>query len=79
MIHELKTWPEYFEEVLMAHKNFEVRKHDRNYQVGDTLILKEYDPTNGTYTGRELARGISYILPGGDFGIEKGFCVMSLS
>jgi len=57
MIHELKTWPEYFEEILTGKKTFEVRKNDRDYKVGDTLILKEFkligidDKLN--YTGRQ--------------------------
>jgi len=28
MIHELKIWNEYFEEVFMGHKTFEVRKNN---------------------------------------------------
>ena len=78
-IHELKTWPEYFEQVLMGKKKFEVRKHDRDYKVGDTLILKEWNPKTEKFTGRELARGVSYILHGGAFGIDFGTVVMSLA
>jgi hypothetical protein len=77
-IHELKTWPEYFQEVFMDHKTFEVRKADRDFKVGDKLILKEWDNVNERFTGRQLARTITYILPGGQFGVWKGFVVMAI-
>jgi ASC-1-like (ASCH) protein len=79
MIYELKTWPEYFEEVFMGHKTFEVRKADRQFAKGDTLILKEWDVNTGQYTGREMARTITYILEGGQIaGIDVGFVAMSI-
>jgi len=78
MIHELKTWTEYFEEVFMSHKTFEVRENDRDFKVGDMLNLKEYDYKTSTYTGRQLTRTVTYILYGGQFGIEEGHCVMSI-
>ncbi len=77
--HELKTWPDYFYRVFAGRKRFEVRKNDRDFQIGDTLILKEYDPETKTYTGRELYKEITYILKGGQFGIEEGYCVMSIT
>lgn len=79
MIHELKTWPEYFHEVFMGHKNFEVRKADRPFAKGDMLILKEWNPETEQYTGRSMARSVGYVLEGGQFGIEKGFVVMSIN
>ena len=45
--HELKCHPIYFERIVSGQKKFEVRKNDRNFQVGDILILKEYDPEKG--------------------------------
>ncbi len=82
MIHELKTWPEYFQEVFMDHKKFEIRKNDRDFKVGDQLILKEWQPDGhskiGRYTGRQLARTITYILPGGNFGLLSGYVIMSI-
>lgn len=78
MIHELKTWSEYFNEVFMGHKTFDVRKNDRDFKIGDTLILKEWDKENKKYTGRKLARKVTYIFEGGSFGIKKGFVVMGI-
>jgi hypothetical protein len=76
--HRLKTWPEYFGSVLDGSKRFEVRKDDRNFAPGDVLILEEYDPDREEYTGREVSRRITYKLPGGKFGIDSAFCVLSL-
>jgi len=78
MIHELKTCNEYFEEVFMGHKTFEIRKNDRDFKKGDTLILKEWDNFRETFTGRELARTVTYVFEGGSFGLEKGFVVMAI-
>lgn len=78
-IHELKTWKEYFHEVLVGRKTFEVRKNDRDFKKGDTLILKEWDNEKQEYTGRQTARGVSYVLHGGQFGIEDGYVVMSIT
>jgi ASC-1-like (ASCH) protein len=45
--HELKCRPEYFQRIAIGQKSFEVRKNDRNFQVGDIIILKEHDPAEG--------------------------------
>jgi len=78
MIHELKTWPEYFHEIFMGHKTFEIRENDRNFNVGDTLILKEYNPVKKSYTGREMARKVTYLMKGGKFGLQEGFVIMAI-
>ena len=79
VIHELKTWPKYFQEIFRGDKDFEVRKNDRDYKLGQELVLREYNPDTKEFTGRILHRSIKYILYGGQFGIEEGFCVMGLS
>ncbi|MBO9592756.1 MAG: DUF3850 domain-containing protein [Niabella sp.] len=79
MIHDLKTHPEYFAALVSGSKNFEVRKNDRTYLIGDELLLREYSPDGNVYTGRILHRRVDYILNGGQFGIEPDYCVMSLS
>lgn len=78
MIHELKTLPEYFEAVFMGYKTFEIRNNDRDFKKGDILILKEWNPKTEQYTGRELARTVTYVFEGGSFGLEKGFVIMSI-
>lgn len=76
--HKLKTWPEFFKKIATKEKNFEVRKKDRDFKVGDILILVEWDPVTEEYTDDYLFRRVTYILEGGQFGIEKGYCVMGL-
>jgi hypothetical protein len=78
MTHYLKTWPRYFQRIKDNEKTFEVRVNDRDYQTNDLLVLQEYDPEVALFTGQELNREISYILHGGQFGIEKGYVVMGL-
>lgn len=62
----LKIYPEYFQDILEGKKTFEIRKNDRNYQVGDILNLKEYYNEAYTsepyYSGRELKVKVTYIL-----------------
>lgn len=87
MIHELKIHPDYFNMIMSGIKNFEVRKDDRHFNVGDELLLKEFIPKGffkvpqdeEYYTNRILHRRVDYILRGGQFGIEEGYVVMSIS
>lgn len=83
--HELKVWPEYFNAARKGEKPFEVRLNDRDYAVGDVLVLKEWNPWIGIggepfgYTGREIRRRVTYVLPGGQFGISPRWCVLGLA
>ncbi|SHJ29553.1 protein of unknown function [Hymenobacter daecheongensis DSM 21074] len=74
--HELKTWPACFAAVEAGIKPFDVRENDRDFQVGDELLLREYEPETEQYSGRTTTRWISYVLSGGGFGIEAGWCVL---
>ena len=77
-MHVLKTWPEHFEAIVSGRKRCEVRFNDRDYRVGDSLILKEWNPLDQSYTGRIVKKYISHILHGGEFGIQSGYVVLSL-
>lgn len=77
-VHTLKVWPEYFCALDAKVKPFEVRKADRDYKVGDTLYLQEWDPGAQDFTGRITWAEITYVLHGGQFGIEAGWVVLGL-
>ncbi|MDA8138002.1 MAG: DUF3850 domain-containing protein [Desulfobacteraceae bacterium] len=78
-IHELKTWPANFEPLLAKTKRAEVRRNDRDFQTGDWLLLREWDPATQTYTGRQAFREITHIQPGGAFGLPEDLCVLSVA
>lgn len=78
MFHELKCDPEPFQAVYLGSKAFEVRVNDRDYKVGDSLHLREYDRATGAYTGRWVSKRVTYLLPGGAYGLPDDICVMSL-
>lgn len=64
----------------MGHKTFEIRKNDRNFQAGDHVILNEWNPLTSEYTGRKMARVITYVLKeeDGDFGLKPGYAILSI-
>lgn len=77
--HELKTWPEYFEAVDSGRKTFELRKNDRDFKVGDTLRLREYEPGPDRYTGRECTRVVTYVTDAIALGaVRSGFVCLGL-
>ena len=60
--HFLKTWPEYFQAVWDGTKTFEARKNDRDFKIGDTLILREFDPKTQEYSGRYIFKEVTYLI-----------------
>lgn len=76
-IHYLKILPEYYSEVALHNKRFELRRDDRDYRVGDLIYLQEWK--NGSYTGRETgAYRIKYILRNcPEYGLKEGYCILS--
>lgn len=83
--HELKTDPEVFEAVWSGSKTHEIRKDDRDFQVGDALYLRETEFTGLqmhmgkplVYTGREVRRTVSHVLTG--YGLQDGWCILSFA
>lgn len=79
MIHEVKTWKEYFQPQREGKKLFELRKDDRNYQVGDEFKSKEWDNETNSYTGRSNSYQITYVLRDAEhFGLMEGYCIIQL-
>lgn len=76
-VHELKILPWWFEDVATGEKQFEIRRNDRNFRVGDILFLREYN--RGKYTGRSCRVFIKYIYQGdGTFGLNSDFCILGI-
>ena len=79
MIHKLKILPEYFIDIVEGRKTFEVRKNDRDYKVGDILILHNYYPDIDFYdiNGAYIECIVSYIIDLTEIGI-KGYVAMGI-
>jgi len=77
MVHVLKISPNYFKDVKSGVKSFEIRKNDRNYQVGDILILQEYSPEFG-YTTRQLLRYVTYLFDNSEY-VKEGYVILGIS
>ena len=72
--HEIKILPQYYEAVSKGIKQFELRKDDRDYQVGDLVRLREWDGKE--YTGNKMIVGIKYILRDcPEYGLMDGYCI----
>lgn len=92
--HHLKTLPVYFDAVRRGDKTFEIRKNDRDFQTGDTLVLEECNVSTPHaprgpgqppltreelgYTGAEIVVTVCYCLHGPAFGLEAGHVVMAI-
>lgn len=77
-VHNLKTWPQFYNQVSEGTKTFGVRKNDRDFKIGDLLNLYEFDTEQNDYTGKLCIVQVKSILNGGKFGIEEGYIVMSI-
>lgn len=75
--HELKAHGPPFTAVLAGEKTFEIRKDDRGFEVGDILHLREWEPFEGRYTGRECKARVDYIARDA-WGLPPGLVVMSI-
>lgn len=84
-IHELKTDSEVFQAVAEGRKTFEIRFNDRDFRVGDELVLLETINTGEQmkrgkpllYSGNELRKKVSYILSG--YGLQDGWVILGIT
>lgn len=84
-MHELKTDPQVFDDVVAGRKTFEIRKDDRDFQEGDLLMLRKT-----LHTGTEMAKGaplkylgtvyvyVTYIMRGPIYGLADGWVIMAI-
>lgn len=79
-VHELKCEPPFWWLVSTGRKNFEVRRDDRDFKVGDRLVLREWNGED--YTGRTCERTVAYVLrgvPAMRFGLHSGYAILGLT
>lgn len=78
--HLLKTLDRYWDAIADGSKTFEVRKNDRAFQKGDKLILERWEDSaiglRPSSPRQRLVVTITYLLQGGQFGIEPAYCVL---
>ncbi len=73
--HGLKIDQEYFKAVKDGRKKFEIRKNDRDYNVGDILVLLEYDKYYEAFTGEKITVEITYMT---GFAQQDGYVVLGI-
>lgn len=85
MVHHKKCIPGLFEDVRIGKKRFEVRLADFEVEIGDQIVLEEWDPVQASYTGRTFTVEIEYVLNTKDMPAwtpekvqEYGFQVMQI-
>jgi hypothetical protein len=84
--HRLKCWPEFFEPIKRGAKTHDLRRSDdRDFSVGDKVLLQEYDPETSSYTGRTAIVQITYITSSdlpcalSQDALHPNFCILSIA
>lgn len=84
-VHWLKCDPEPFAAVADRSKRFDLRVNDRDYRVGDLLVLQEHDrhgDAHGVYSGNWALVRVLYVMAGyvegPSYGLEPGYAALSI-
>lgn len=82
--HVLRTDARWWDRIADGSKTAELRKHDRDFQIGDRLILMR-EPDNG-FLGRPasitvIEATVSHVLPASVYpeGLQVGYSLLSLT
>lgn len=87
-IHELKIKAEYAYDVMVENKRFELRKNDRDFQVGDLVKFKVFFDSkhiddflfSDTRAIEDNIYKITYILKDvPEYGLNKDYCILSIT
>lgn len=84
-LHELKIKHEYLIDVSLGRKTFELRKNDRDYQVGDLIRfidIREDDTSKfriEPYVDENQLYRITYVLKDVEkYGLDKDYCILAI-
>lgn len=75
MQHSLKCHPDHYQKAAQGLKPFEIRLNDRDFNIGDKVFLKEYNPKTEEYTGECLVGQITCIS---DFQQKDNYVVLGI-
>lgn len=78
MIHRIKIEKHYYERLVNCEKKAEIRKNDRDYQVGDTLKFILYDKDSHQWEEAEHFQAKITHIHGG-LGMEEGYVALSVN
>ena len=85
-VHNLKCWPQFFDAIAEGHKRHDLRRaRDRDFRVGDELLLREYDPAAEIYTGRWQRVKVTYVTSAlqpcalSELALSPDFCILSIA
>jgi|LakMenEpi03Aug12_release.lakeMendotaPanAssembly.Ray.scaffolds.fasta_scaffold3407757_1 hypothetical protein len=73
--HELKIRGEFYARIASEQKTFETRKNDRDFQVGDILILREFDGQQYIDYSEPLRCRVIYIST---FAQQEGYVILGI-
>jgi len=76
--HTIKLSDKYYQRVISGQKTFEIRKNDRDYQVGDTLLMFDPDVNLDMYSdmpSNYIHAKIVYMTT--EFQ-QEGYCVLGI-
>lgn len=83
--HEVKSWTWLFQKAKDGSKTSDVRdKTERDYKVGDVMLMREFDQQKGTYTGDSIKVRITHIISNdtpcamSSNGLAKNLCILSI-
>lgn len=85
-LHELKILHKYLVEVDLGKKTFELRKNDRDYQVGDLIRFIDIQKDYSTYKNQiepnideNTLYRITYVLKDVEkYGLDKDYCILAI-
>jgi len=84
--HVLKCWPQFFSEIEAGRKRHDLRRSkDRHFQVGDRILLREFDPRSEEFTGRSMKVVVTYITSAelpcalSKDALHPDFCILSIA
>lgn len=77
--HKLKIQKQYWDKVRNGLKTFEIRKNDRNYQVGDLIhFIPISDNSNMIIPHNQNTYIITYVFNGGEYGLSSDYCIFGI-